>query len=240
MPTVGQEIINPVAGDAVRFLALPGEDRTDLVMEMKTVPAGQGPPVHIHPRSHETFTVVRGSIVVHENGREVVLHAGETHTVRPGVPHGFASHGDREAVTRVTMDRPGRMAEFLETYYELNRAGRFLADNVWTEIRSLVRITRIDQPEAMLIAPDQAFFLRENLKLRLLNARLAVLARQFGAAQSDLRWAQGAIERYFDRSSKRTQLAADQIRQVTLQLRQASIARPDDTLAALASAGAPR
>jgi quercetin dioxygenase-like cupin family protein len=124
MPTVGQEIINPVAGDAVRFLALPGEDRTDLVMEMKTVPAGQGPPVHIHPRSHETFTVVRGSIVVHENGREVVLHAGETHTVRPGVPHGFASHGDREAVTRVTMDRPGRMAEFLETYYELNRAGR--------------------------------------------------------------------------------------------------------------------
>lgn len=123
---------------------------------------------------------------------------------------------------------------------ELNRAGHFLADNVWTEIRSLVRITRIDQPEAMLIAPDQAFFLRENLKLRLLNARLAVLARQFGAAQSDLRWAQGAIERYFDRSSKRTQLAADQIRQVTLQLRQASIARPDDTLAALASAGAPR
>ena len=123
---------------------------------------------------------------------------------------------------------------------ELNRAGRFLADNVWTEIRSLVRITRIDQPEAMLIAPDQAFFVRENLKLRLLNARLAVLARQFGAAQSDLRWAQGAIERYFDRSSKRTQLAADQIRQVTLQLRQASIARPDDTLAALASAGAPR
>jgi uroporphyrin-3 C-methyltransferase len=123
---------------------------------------------------------------------------------------------------------------------ELNRAGRFLADNVWTEIRSLVRITRIDQPEAMLIAPDQAFFLRENLKLRLLNARLAVLARQFGAAQSDLRWAQGAIERYFDRSSKRTQLAADQIRQVTLQLRQASIVRPDDTLAALASAGAPR
>ena len=37
---------------------------------------------------------------------------------------------------------------------------------------------RIDQPEAMLLAPDQAFFLRENLKLRLLNARLALLARR--------------------------------------------------------------
>jgi uroporphyrin-3 C-methyltransferase len=121
-----------------------------------------------------------------------------------------------------------------------NRAVRYFADNVWTEIRSLVRITRIEQPEAMLVAPDQTFFLRENLKLRLLNARLALLARQFDAAQSDLRWSEGAIERYFDRSSKRTQIAADQIRQVIQQSHQAGIARPDDTLAALAAAGAPR
>jgi len=88
----------------------------------------------------------------------------------------------------------------------------------------------------MLVAPEQAFFLRENLKLRLLNARLALLSRQFDAAQSDLKWAQGAIERYFDRSSKRTQIAADLLRQVAQQSRQAGVARPDDTLAALATA----
>ena len=123
---------------------------------------------------------------------------------------------------------------------ELGQASRFVADSVWSEVRSLVRITRIDQPEAMLVAPDQAFFLRENLKLRLLNARLALMARQFDAAQGDLKWAQGAIERYFDRSSKRTQIAADLLRQVTQQSRQAGVARPDDTLAALATAGANR
>ena len=121
-----------------------------------------------------------------------------------------------------------------------NRALRFFADNVWTEVRSLVRITHIDQPEAMLVAPDQAFFLRENLKLRLLNARLALLARQFDAAQSDLRWSESAIERYFDRSSKRTQIAADQLRQVIQQSHQAGVARPDDTLAAIAAASAAR
>ena len=121
-----------------------------------------------------------------------------------------------------------------------DRAGRFFADNVWSEVRSLVRITRIEQPEAMLVAPDQAFFLRENLKLRLLNARLALLARQFGAAQSDLQWAEGAIGRYFDRSSKRTQIAIDQLRQVVQQSHQAGVARPDDTLAALAAASAAR
>ena len=123
---------------------------------------------------------------------------------------------------------------------ELGQAGRFVGDSVWSELRSLVRITRIDQPEAMLVAPDQAFFLRENLKLRLLNARLALLARQFDAAQGDLRWAQGAIDRYFDRSARRTQLTTDLLRQVALQARQAAVPRLDDTFAALAAAGGVR
>lgn len=121
-----------------------------------------------------------------------------------------------------------------------HRVGSFLADNVWTEVRSLVRITRIDQPEAMLVAPDQAYFLRENLKLRLLSARLALLARQFDAAQSDLRLSDAAIERYFDRSSRRTQIADEQIRQIIQQSHQAGIPRPDDTLTALAAARAAR
>ncbi|MFG5409880.1 uroporphyrinogen-III C-methyltransferase [Piscinibacter sakaiensis] len=75
-------------------------------------------------------------------------------------------------------------------------------------------MTRIDRPEAMLIAPDQAYFLRENMKLRLLNARLALLSRQFDTAQSDLASVQSLIERYHDRSSRRTQLAQEMLRQV--------------------------
>ena len=118
---------------------------------------------------------------------------------------------------------------------ESGHAGRFLLESVWAEIRSLVRITRIDHPEAMLVAPEQAFFLKENIKLRLLNARLSLLARQFDAAQSDLRWVQGAIERYCDRSSKRTQIVLDLVGQVTQQARQSAPARPDDTFAALAA-----
>jgi uroporphyrin-3 C-methyltransferase len=123
---------------------------------------------------------------------------------------------------------------------EFGQAGRLVIESAWAEIRSLVRITRIDQPEAMLVAPEQAFFLKENLKLRLLNARLSLLARQFDAAQGDLRWAQGAIERYFDRSSKRTQIALDLVAQVAQQARQSTPARPDDTFAALAAAAGPR
>jgi uroporphyrin-3 C-methyltransferase len=111
---------------------------------------------------------------------------------------------------------------------------------VWAEARSLVRVTRIDMPEAMLVAPEQAFFLRENLKLRLLNARLALLSRQFDIAQSDLRDAQSALERYFDRGSRRVTTAIDSVRQITAQARTVTVPRPDATLAAITAAAAGR
>ncbi len=108
-----------------------------------------------------------------------------------------------------------------------------LGAGIWAEVRRLVRVTPIDQPEAMLVSPEQAFFLRENLKLRLLNARLALLSRQFDTAQSDLRDAQSALERYFDRSAKRTANAIDLVKQVSSQARLVIVPRPDATLAAI-------
>ena len=111
---------------------------------------------------------------------------------------------------------------------------------VWLEAKSLIRVTRIDQPEAMLLAPEQAFFLRENVKLRLLNARLALLSRQFDTAQTDLQSAQNSLDRYFDRSARRTGLTSDLVAQVAAQARQVTLPRPDDTLAALATASAGR
>ena len=111
---------------------------------------------------------------------------------------------------------------------------------VGDELRALVRVTRIDHPEAMLVAPEQQFFVRENLKLRLLNARLALLSRQFEIAQSDLRDAQAALDRYFDRNSKRALALTDLLRTVSTQARQPGVPRPDETLAALAAAAAGR
>lgn len=115
-----------------------------------------------------------------------------------------------------------------------------LAASVWNEVRSLVRVTRIEHPDAALLAPEQAYFVRENLKLKLLNARLALLSRQFPTAQADLQSAQQALERYFDRGSRRATAAGDLLKQVSLQARQTTLPRPDDTLAALATAAAGR
>ena len=108
------------------------------------------------------------------------------------------------------------------------------------EARALLRVTPIEHPEAMLIAPEQAFFLRENLKLRLLNARIALLSRQFDLAQADLTASRQMVERYFDRSSRRVGLAVEQLTQLAQQARQAPQPRPDETLAALAAVAAGR
>jgi uroporphyrin-III C-methyltransferase len=115
-----------------------------------------------------------------------------------------------------------------------------IASLIWNEARALIRVTRIDAPEAALLAPEQAFFVRENLKLRLLNARLAILSRQFDTAQSDLRAAQGTLERYFDQDSRRVAQAVESTRQIAAQARQVNVPRPDATLAAVAAAAAGR
>lgn len=111
---------------------------------------------------------------------------------------------------------------------------------VWGETKSLIRVTRIEHPEGMLVTPEQTFFLRENLKLRLLNARLALLSRQFDTAQADLRDTQDMLARYFDTRSRKVVAATDLLRQVVGQARQVNVPRPDDTLAALATAAAGR
>jgi uroporphyrin-III C-methyltransferase len=123
---------------------------------------------------------------------------------------------------------------------ELTQRWRLVSSRIWDEARALVRVTRIENPEAMLLVPEQAWFLRENLKLRLLNARLALLSRQFATAQSDLREAQRAVERYFDRNTRRVTVFSDLIRQVGTQARGITVPRPDETLAALAAALAGR
>lgn len=109
------------------------------------------------------------------------------------------------------------------------------AHSIWTETKALVRITRIARPEGMLISPDQSFFLRENLKLRLLNARLALLSRQTASATADIKMAQAALDRYFDTESRKTQLLQNTLKDVSGQSPQTLVPRPDDTLAALAA-----
>jgi len=74
-------------------------------------------------------------------------------------------------------------------------------ERFWTELRGdlsqLVRVERVDKADAALLAPSQAFFLRENLRLRLIGARLALLARDATSYKADLKAARDWLGRYY-------------------------------------------
>lgn len=108
------------------------------------------------------------------------------------------------------------------------------------EARNLVRVSRIESPEAALLSPEQSFFVRENFKLKLLNARLGLLSRQVDAARADLGVAQDSLTKYFDDRARSTRTAVALLQQVQLQMRQLQIPRVDDTLSVLATAAAGR
>jgi len=90
-----------------------------------------------------------------------------------------------------------------------------LGSEVWGELRQLVVIRQVGSNEAPLLPPPQAYFLRENLRLRLLNARLSLLTRDEAGYREDLRAAQTWIQRYFDVRSKQAADASAQLKQLS-------------------------
>jgi len=91
---------------------------------------------------------------------------------------------------------------------------RQAAAQFWENFQQLVRVRTVDTPGALLLSPDQVFFVRENLKLRLLNARLALLARQEATYRADLLSAQELIQRYCDIRARQTVAALALLKQV--------------------------
>lgn len=90
---------------------------------------------------------------------------------------------------------------------------RMLLD-AWGEMKGLVRIQRFDRAEPALLAPDQVFFLREHLKLRLLSARLAMLARDQATFRSELDAARTLLDRHFDANGSAVRTALGSLRQL--------------------------
>jgi uroporphyrin-3 C-methyltransferase len=88
------------------------------------------------------------------------------------------------------------------------------ARDFWEEMKGLVRIRDMETPDVALLAPGQAYFLRENLKLRLLSARVALLARDEPSFREDLRASQTWIAKYFDARAKNTAAVLASIKQI--------------------------
>ena len=111
---------------------------------------------------------------------------------------------------------------------------------MWRELRQLVRIQRTGVQDAALLAPDQAFFVRENLKLRLVGARVALLSRDTKSYQVDLRAALGVLDQHFEKGDPAVAAMTSTLRK--LQVAQVQVDIPDlaETLEALRKLRLPR
>ena len=81
---------------------------------------------------------------------------------------------------------------------------KFLRE-AWAEVKGLVRVEVADRPAAPLVPPPQQYFLRENLRLRMLAARIALLSHDHGAFKSDVTAANVWLKQYFDTRTKSVQ-----------------------------------
>ncbi|HYD81107.1 MAG TPA: uroporphyrinogen-III C-methyltransferase, partial [Paucimonas sp.] len=131
----------------------------------------------------------------------------------PATPPKASRRADKMAARGAKGDKEkeGTASEWLAS---LDEKWQSWSNEMWTDVRQLIRIRSVDTPEALLLSPTQAYYVRENLKLRLMNARLALLSRNESAFRSDLLAAQDAITRYFDTRAKQTQVAQAILKQV--------------------------
>ena len=85
---------------------------------------------------------------------------------------------------------------------------------IWRDLKSLVVIRDHTEAVQPLLAPDQRFFLIENLRLQIEQARLAMLSGQPEVYKERIATAINWIETYFDKTSPHTQTALDTLKQV--------------------------
>ena len=118
----------------------------------------------------------------------------------------------------------------------LASSGRRGLDALLAEVSQLFRVNRVDSPDALLLAPEQQYFVRENLRLQLMSARLALLSRLEPVFRSDLERALTWLGSYYDRSQRPVANAVATLRQ--LQTARISVELPSlgDTLAAVRTA----
>jgi len=111
---------------------------------------------------------------------------------------------------------------------------------IWEELKGLVRVERLDASDPALIAPEGRVFLRENMKLRLLHARLALLQRDEASFRGDLKAVQGSLERWFDTKQKPVASALQTLAQLNAAAVNVELPTINDSLDAARSVKLPR
>ena len=118
-------IRNPATGQHIRFLQTSCDTEGQLLeMESTFAPHSVEPLQHYHPKQHETFTVLEGSLQVRINGRVWVLQAGDTLEIPAKTSHAMWNASDKKAVVNWKVEPALCTEYFLETGMGLAAQGK--------------------------------------------------------------------------------------------------------------------
>jgi uroporphyrin-3 C-methyltransferase len=117
---------------------------------------------------------------------------------------------------------------------------RKLLREAWAEVKALVRVEVADRPAAPLVPPPQQYFLRENLRLRLLAARIALLSHDDNGFKADVTATNAWVKQYFDTRTKSVQALSATLTQLAATPMPAELPDLAATLTAVRSVKATR
>jgi len=85
---------------------------------------------------------------------------------------------------------------------------------VWHDLKGLIVIRHHDKPVEPLLAPQQRFFLTENLRLQIEQARLAMLSGHPDVYRERLTTASKWVTQYFDQDATQTRAVLESLQQL--------------------------
>ncbi|RTZ41123.1 hypothetical protein EKL30_15700 [Candidimonas sp. SYP-B2681] len=117
--------------------------------------------------------------------------------------------------------------------------------SAWSAVRKdlgeFVNVRRVDDPTALLMSPDQATRFRENLRLRIMTAQLALMMRQPKVWESETDMLVKSIESRYDQASEDSRHAlklARQMADTTIDVRLPTVTNSLQAIQALREASA--
>lgn len=121
----GQTLENPITGERFSFRETAATTDGDLLaFELGLRPGGAVPIPHVHPIQTERFEVLAGLMRFRIGFRHVLAEPGDVVEVAPGVLHGFANVGERQARIAVEVRPALAMEEMFAEVVAMATAGR--------------------------------------------------------------------------------------------------------------------
>ena len=104
-------------------------------------------------------------------------------------------------------------------------------------LADVIRIRRVENPEAVFLTPEQGTLVAERLRLRLISARFALISRQDKLLESDIAQSLKILEQAFDTEHERVRMHRETLRNV---VKTAGTLKPMTPMSAFAALGALR